>query len=109
MVEVPPGKGVTQVEMLGQNGWRHWSTGCLNDLANEENGPVGQFGFLLQAELDGDGQVHGHGLAIEDRRLVFPLAQCVHGCLVQERCAGDNLHRGNMPVGVDERIDAHIA
>jgi len=37
---------------------------------------------LLQAELDGYRQVHRHRLAVEARRLIFPLVQRVHGRLV---------------------------
>ena len=39
---------------------------------------------LLQAELDGDREMHRHGLPVERGGLVFPLAQCVHGRLMQE-------------------------
>ncbi len=56
---------------------------------------------LLQAELNGDGQVHGHGFAVERRGTIFPLFQSVHGCLVQQRGAGNNLHAGNVSVGID--------
>jgi hypothetical protein len=57
--------------------------------------------ILLQAKLKRDRQVHGHGLAVQSGRLIFPLTQCVHGGLMEERWPRNNLHRSNVAVGID--------
>jgi len=64
---------------------------------------------LLQAELDGHGQVHGYGFAVKRCGLVFPLSQSVHSCLMQQRGAGNNLHGGHASVGINQRIDEDVA
>ena len=64
---------------------------------------------LLQAELDRDSEVHGDRLAIQSGRLVLPLAQRVHGRLVQQGRAGNDFHRGYASRGINQRIDAYVA
>ena len=64
---------------------------------------------LLQAELDGDREMHGDRSAVERGRLIFPLAESVHRGHVQHGRAGDNFHGGNTAFGVDERVDFYVA
>jgi len=64
---------------------------------------------LLQAELDGDGEVHGNGFAVQGGGLIFPLTESVHGGQVQHGRAGDNLHGGDAAFGVNERVDFYVA
>src|SRR6266702_1787151 len=64
---------------------------------------------LLQAELNRDGQVHGHGFAVERCGLVLPLPQSVHGRLMQKGRAGNDFHGGHAPIGINERVDSNIA
>src|SRR5215469_9431551 len=61
--------------------------------------------LLLQAELDSNGQVHGHRFAVKRGRLIFPLPQSFHGGLLEERRAGKHFHPGDAPVGIDQRIN----
>ena len=53
--------------------------------------------------------MHGDGLAVERSGLIFPLLQSVHGCLLQQGGAGDNLHCGHTPAGVDQRVNGDVA
>src|SRR5258708_36593049 len=55
---------------------------------------------LLQAELDGHGQVHGHGFAVERCGLGFPPFQSVHSCLMQQRGPGNDLNNVNPSVSI---------
>src|SRR5260370_24148741 len=64
---------------------------------------------LLQAELEGDGQVHGHGFAVERSGLILPLFQSVHGRLLQQGRAGNNFHGGHASIGIDQRVDKDVA
>ncbi len=64
---------------------------------------------LLQAELEGDSKVHGDGFAVQRGRLVLPLAQRVHGGLVQQGRAGNDLHRGYVACRINQRVEAHVA
>ena len=64
---------------------------------------------LLHAELQCDSQVHRNGLAVERCRLILPLVERVFRGLMQERRAGNDFHRSDLPADVNQRVSDYIA
>lgn len=47
--------------------------------------------------------------SVEHGRLIFPLAQGIHGGLLQKRRAGKDFHCGHPAVFIDKGVNFHIA
>ena len=62
---------------------------------------------LLHFELDRNGEVRGHRLAVQLRRIIPPVAERIHGRLLQERRPGNDLHASHSPRGIHQGIDLH--
>ena len=64
--------------------------------------------LLLHAELNGHREVHRHRFAVQSCRLVFPLAESVHGRLVEQRISRNDLHGCYAAGGVDQSVDFYV-
>lgn len=64
---------------------------------------------LLHFELDRYGEVRGHRVAVQLRRIIPPVAKRIHGRLLQERRSGNDLHAGDAPGGIHQGINLHVA
>src|SRR5438132_1730181 len=65
--------------------------------------------LLVERENHVNGRVHVHRLAIQERRLIAPLAHSVKRRLLQQRMAGHHFQRRNCAVLANDGVQAHGA
>src|SRR2546421_113036 len=65
--------------------------------------------LLVERENHVNGRVHVHRLAIQERRLIAPLANGVKRRLLQQRMAGHHFQRRNRAVLANDGVQAHSA
>src|SRR5438309_5621352 len=65
--------------------------------------------LLVERENHVNGRVHVHWLAIQERRLIAPLAHSVKRRLLQQRMAGHHFQRRNRAVLANDGVQAHSA
>lgn len=64
--------------------------------------------LIAEAELNGELEMRGYGLTVQEGGLITPFAQGVHGGLAEESVAGNNFHGADMAGGLNERIHNHV-
>ena len=64
---------------------------------------------LLDAELDGDGEVHGSRAAVELRGRILPLLHGFESGLMKHGRAGEHFHGGDITLGIDQGVEGDVA